>query len=1042
MRSALLLTGAGAASAYTIVTAGAFMEKNIDPIVVPGQYTSHLHTFFGSDAVTANTTTSKELQAGCSTAENPNDYSSYWTPTLVKKNEDGSVQRVPFSRFSAYYVSIENAEIAIPQDFRNVVGNASATSQEDVPALAGHSWFCEGSESGEKDPSAFPTVTCKTHLQTLLLFHDCVNPDTLESDYSGTQHWTETSKPANRCPAGMKRIPQLRFSIRYDLRKILPDGWTGPPPLELACGNSYCFHGDFINGWLPEAAENMLLANAKREFAGVDGPNGAYNAGSLCPFEEAKDQDPEHGVSDYLESQDVLKNLKSADAAVVKPETEAANDDDDFEIVEPIADARLAGKGRLNVPERGLAQHVSEQTKNVTLEHVCGEAILKRQFLFLLAMYSRLMCRRYVNSLLETIRENGGQAKHDDGDTLLGDASSTLAEPVSTTLDNAGREIRKSTENAEEELNDPSSASRAELASGPAFESRARSILREHAVASSPRNSLGASWRSTEDHRTQDHMWDTGSLVQDMTPSPILTKAESLRLFNEFVSLLGINQHFLDPRKFADALDLFYESESTRLAHMQSLWFTQYLLVMAMGMLHASRTDDPDRLPGSTFFAEAMRRLPPTYELGQYGTTSVEILSLVALYLQWSDRKHDAYLYIGLAVRLAVAFGCALPREEQTGVSSEKCHRNRLWWTLYMLDRRLSAALGLPMSVDERQIRADLPKPQAGFLSPLPITINVHIARATGEIMTSFYGNVAISQAELVKRIQNMLQSLYEIGRSIPEKIVTDFDNPTAKGGRTQASLHLMLFQAIILCVRPIILQTVKEKVEALNGHRSPPVLSPTIKRLCQSGREAAAKSIRILSKLHDERTRFGYFDLDATFSAAFILVMFGFLDSKGDQVPPEGVRESARILRYLSKGGNRAAQRRLSELMQFCQHVWVPDPASEEWKWLSIEVTTAPSGPSTSDQSGDPGSAGGLEQFRLMPDNYDGRAQLADLSTWTPAQGSSTLDLNQFEDIDWNLEPDMRDIYESFNDPNLPLTGIDDADWATIGRMFNLGGE
>ncbi|EXK78336.1 oxidoreductase [Fusarium oxysporum f. sp. raphani 54005] len=294
------------------------MEKNIDPIVIPGKYVSHLHTFFGSDAVTANTTTSKELQAGCSSADNPNDYSSYWVPTLVWKNDDGRQSPVPISRFSAYYVDIEHAEVAIPQDYRGVVGNASGNTQADVPALAGHSWFCEDCpEDPGKQPAEFPRKTCSTHLQTILLFHDCVNPETLESDYSGTHHWTDDFKPANRCPQGMKRMPRLRFSIRYDLREVLPGGWEGTPPLELACGNSFCFHGDFINGWLPEAAENMLLANDKREFAPVDGPAGPANAGSVCGAENAEDADPENGTNDYLDSQRILKEAVSVNQGTV-----------------------------------------------------------------------------------------------------------------------------------------------------------------------------------------------------------------------------------------------------------------------------------------------------------------------------------------------------------------------------------------------------------------------------------------------------------------------------------------------------------------------------------------------------------------------------------------------------------------------------------------------------------------------------------------------------------------------------------------------------
>ncbi|EQB51222.1 hypothetical protein CGLO_09264 [Colletotrichum gloeosporioides Cg-14] len=129
-----VLLCASAVSAYTVTNVGRFMLKNIDPVVIPGQYASHMHTFFGSDAVTANTTTSKELQAGCSTAENPNDYSSYWVPTLFFKNSTGTFP-APIFRFSAYYVSIDKAEVAIPQNYKAVVGNCGGTCLQ-VPQVA------------------------------------------------------------------------------------------------------------------------------------------------------------------------------------------------------------------------------------------------------------------------------------------------------------------------------------------------------------------------------------------------------------------------------------------------------------------------------------------------------------------------------------------------------------------------------------------------------------------------------------------------------------------------------------------------------------------------------------------------------------------------------------------------------------------------------------------------------------------------------------------------------------------------------------------
>ncbi|KAI9925966.1 hypothetical protein ASPWEDRAFT_108466 [Aspergillus wentii DTO 134E9] len=291
----------GLAQAYTVTNSGRFMYKNIDPIVLPGQYTSHMHSFFGSDAVNINTTTSADLQKGCISTENLNDFSTYWVPTLYHVDGDNYTAISPY-RFSAYYERTASAEMAIPQNLKMVAGNYSATSQDGVDSNAGITWFCEGSDSGDKDgDAAFPTKTCDTHMQTLLLFPDCANNKTLEYAYSGNPDYNPGYRE-NRCPKDMYRIPRLRFSIRYDLRKILPDGWSGPPPLQLSSGSSYSTHGDFIMGWLPEAADNMVkdAPSNDREYFRVLGPNDIKKNGSVCT--NATDSDPSHGTSDYLTS--------------------------------------------------------------------------------------------------------------------------------------------------------------------------------------------------------------------------------------------------------------------------------------------------------------------------------------------------------------------------------------------------------------------------------------------------------------------------------------------------------------------------------------------------------------------------------------------------------------------------------------------------------------------------------------------------------------------------------------------------------------------
>jgi hypothetical protein len=285
------------ASAYTVINVGSFMNKNIDPIVYPGSFSeSHLHSFYGSDAVTASTKTSAELQKGCTSAENPNDLSTYWVPTMMYTVDGGKTYLpAPVFRFSAYYNLGETpAEIPIPQNVRMVAGVATAKTQADMDADAKSEWFCEGN-AVPLDANGFPSKTCSTHMQQLLYFPQCVNEKTLETGYkdraNGTPNW---------CPKGMKSMPQLRFSIRYDLRKALPKGWSGTAPVKLASGNAFTSHGDFIMGWTEDAAKNMVATTAeKQHFLPVNGKLGKDGAGSTC---KGKDADPSHGTSDYAKS--------------------------------------------------------------------------------------------------------------------------------------------------------------------------------------------------------------------------------------------------------------------------------------------------------------------------------------------------------------------------------------------------------------------------------------------------------------------------------------------------------------------------------------------------------------------------------------------------------------------------------------------------------------------------------------------------------------------------------------------------------------------
>ena len=222
------------------------------------------------------------------------------TPTLLYTGGSSPSPIVP-ARFNAYYENEQYAEIPYPDNLKMIVGNPDATTESAMDPNAQASWYCDGDTADGAKEGGFPANTCPSYLHHLLYFPDCVNTDTLAYTYSsdtGNTNW---------CPTGSKRITRLRFSIRYSLQSIIPQGWSGKAPLDLSSSNNtgvaWSSHGDFFNGWDPEAAKNMLSApgNTFQYIAGSI--NNGEPTTSTCT---ASDADPNQGASDYETAYDLL----------------------------------------------------------------------------------------------------------------------------------------------------------------------------------------------------------------------------------------------------------------------------------------------------------------------------------------------------------------------------------------------------------------------------------------------------------------------------------------------------------------------------------------------------------------------------------------------------------------------------------------------------------------------------------------------------------------------------------------------------------------
>lgn len=62
-----------------------------------------------------------------------------------------------------------------------------------------------------------------------------------------------------------------------------------------------------------------------------------------------------------------------------------------------------------------------------------------------------------------------------------------------------------------------------------------------------------------------------------------------------------------------------------------------------------------------------------------------------------------------------------------------------LWWTVYVLDRRLSALMGAPSSISDDEIATGLPLQTDGGQSALALALSVKLSRLLATIVRSQY---------------------------------------------------------------------------------------------------------------------------------------------------------------------------------------------------------------------------------------------------------------------------------------------------------------
>ncbi|CAI7665062.1 unnamed protein product [Penicillium pancosmium] len=89
----------------------------------------------------------------------------------------------------------------------------------------------------------------------------------------------------------------------------------------------------------------------------------------------------------------------------------------------------------------------------------------------------------------------------------------------------------------------------------------------------------------------------------------------------------------------------------------------------------------------------------------------VQVEGLVSLYLLSTDQIHRSWRISALAIRSAISLGLNLRNNDRTVTSLSKEVRNRLWWSLFIIENRLSLMTGRPSCVSVNMCSAPFPLP-------------------------------------------------------------------------------------------------------------------------------------------------------------------------------------------------------------------------------------------------------------------------------------------------------------------------------------------
>ncbi|RDW93727.1 fungal specific transcription factor domain-containing protein [Aspergillus mulundensis] len=323
----------------------------------------------------------------------------------------------------------------------------------------------------------------------------------------------------------------------------------------------------------------------------------------------------------------------------------------------------------------------------------------------------------------------------------------------------------------------------------------------------------------------------------------------------------------------------------------------------------------PERNPGWPFYQISKRLLADV--VSSCSMTSVQACLLQGAFLMTTTAHDAAYNLLGVAMRMAINMG--MHRHNRTNSLHPRVHelRNRLWWSVYALERLFTFQLGRPIMIEDDEIDTpfpvDLPELQVPEYTSTVINGQIAIVKILqieGRILETMYpGKVLASHGRVidVQVFKALITELEDWRKTLPTKLLL-----SSSSTRGVIHLHLTYEHAVMLLSR-----TALTHMASLcsTSRRSKRQTTPTTMHtsFLQSAAKdclvAASSTISLFQALRRRKLLCSYSCLDPLYcSGALHVLLLGAKIEAPDSLTRKTIMEGISVLRELAKGSETAA--------------------------------------------------------------------------------------------------------------------------------------